>query len=213
MAKQRHTVASLKTILNLIRLYDAKGIDFPVVIEAFFDKKVIQMSQNTDDLALISSLRSAFDTCVRSVGQNPIASKRPNEVGNYIEEPVMEAINKMPGLSAEKPKNSLGKKQVTGYPDLLVYDSLNRPTYLEVKSYNIDNVDTTQRSFYLSPSANPKVNHDARHITVGFEVELARPGHYIAKSYKIIDLYNLPCDIKLEINSDNKRMYQVCQTL
>lgn len=133
----KHTVASLKSILTSIRAHDTKNIDFPVVIEAFYNKKMIKISQSADDIALVSSLHSALNACVQAVNQKPILSKRPNEVGNYIEQPVIDAINATHGLSADKPSNAQGNKQSTGYPDILVWDSKNRPTYLEVKTYNI----------------------------------------------------------------------------
>ena len=196
MAKQKHTVKSLKSILTSIRAHDTKNIDFPVVVEAFYNKKIIEISKSNDDIALVSSLHNALNSCVQAVKQNPIQSKRPNEVGNYIEQPVIDAINATQGLSASKPSNLRGNKQSTGYPDILVMDHKGRPTYLEVKTYNINNVGTTQRSFYLSPSDDPKVIHDARHLTVGFEIQQISSGVFVPQSYKLIDLYDLPCDIK-----------------
>lgn len=68
------------------------------------------------------------------------------------------------------------------------------------------------RSFYLSPSQSFKVCVDARHLLLAFGME-ARPATgssdslYTPKSYKLIDLHDLLCDVKYEFNSDNRRLY------
>ena len=68
------------------------------------------------------------------------------------------------------------------------------------------------RSFYLSPSESFKVAVDARHLLLAFGME-ATPisgssnSTYIPRSYKLIDLHDLLCDVKYEFNSDNRRLY------
>ena len=68
------------------------------------------------------------------------------------------------------------------------------------------------RSFYLSPSESFKVSVDARHLLLAFGMEASpiagsRDSFYIPKSYKLIDLHDLLCDVKYEFNSDNRRLY------
>ncbi|MBO7410626.1 MAG: hypothetical protein J6T92_01755, partial [Ottowia sp.] len=67
--------------------------------------------------------------------------------------------------------------------------------------------ETTQRSFYVSPSEDPKVTCDAHHIVVGFEIQ--RQGNTFTTNghFKIVDLFYLIGDIKIEFNSDNRRLY------
>ncbi|MBF8266145.1 MAG: Type II site-specific deoxyribonuclease [Dehalococcoidia bacterium] len=76
---------------------------------------------------------------------------------------------------------------------------------------SIENISTTQRSFYLSPSEEFKITKDAHHIVVSFEAFVAgnKGGKYIFKcrSWKIISLEKLLVDVKYEFNSDNKRLY------
>lgn len=71
---------------------------------------------------------------------------------------------------------------------------------------------TTMRSFYLSPSENPKVCLDAHHLLLAFGVERqpisgSRDSLYRPTSFKLVDLHNLKCDVKYEFNADNARLY------
>lgn len=68
------------------------------------------------------------------------------------------------------------------------------------------------RSFYLSPSDSFKVSLDARHLLLAFgmnptAISGSRDSLYTPQSYKLIDLYDLLCDVKYEFNSDNRRLY------
>jgi hypothetical protein len=67
------------------------------------------------------------------------------------------------------------------------------------------------RSFYLSPSESFKVSVDGRHLLLAFGMEASpiaglRDSMYIPRSYKLIDLHDLLCDVKYEFNSDNRRL-------
>ncbi|MBI5286749.1 MAG: hypothetical protein HY878_04060, partial [Deltaproteobacteria bacterium] len=85
------------------------------------------------------------------------------------------------------------------------------PYYLECKTYNAENIATTQRSFYFSPSDEFKVIYDAPHFLMSFEIyvagEAGRNHIYKCNHYKILSLESLSLDVKYEFNSDNKRMY------
>jgi len=82
---------------------------------------------------------------------------------------------------------------------------------LECKTYNIKNIDTTQRSFYFSPSNEFKIIYDAPHFILSFEIcvagESGNKHIYKCKHYKILSIESLSLDVKYEFNSDNKRMY------
>jgi len=141
-----------------------------------------------------------------------IFTRRENEVGNHIEPFMIEALNKI-GLKADRPETREGKKKAVGYPDIFVIDRKGRPNYIECKTYNERNYQTTQRSFYFSPAERPsdfKVIYDARHIIVSFKIERAeRAGKmaFIPIYWKIFSTDNLIGQIKHEFNSTNKQMY------
>lgn len=189
-----------------------RGIPFPIVIRAICERSVENVDlSNPEDKVLVSSLAQAATAVAEAVAARPIRRPRPNEVGNDLEPFVMEATRQS-GLISEAPRSATGRGQQVGYPDVLIYDRVGRPTYLEVKSYAYDTEPNTMRSFYLSPSANPKVCLDARHLVLGFgmkatQIDGSRDSFYTVASYKLINLFDLECDVKYEFNSDNRRMY------
>lgn len=164
---------------------------------------------NADDAALIAALEKVATEVAVAVRVKPIFRPRPNEVGNDLEPFVLAACQKV-GLKAELPTSASGRTQRNGYPDILVWDAAQRPTYLEVKSFADGAPFTNFRAFYMSPSANPKVCRPARHLVLGFGVVSQPHGAksaYEAVSYKLLDLHDMQCDVKYEFNADNKRMY------
>jgi hypothetical protein len=183
-----------------------KGVPFEVVMKGLCGASVLKYEisegNNEKTLELISN---AMRSVCLAIQENPIKRPRPNEVGNDIEPFVINMLKKA-GLNAIPPKTVTGKGKATGYPDVKIQID-GHPIYLEVKTYAIKSHNTTMRSFYLSPSDDPKVTEDAHHILVGFEVE--RTGNlYSPVAFELVDLYGLECDMKFEFNSDNKRLYQ-----
>jgi hypothetical protein len=112
---------------------------------------------NAKDQNLLRQLNEAIRLCAEELEDRPIRRPRPNEVGNDVEPYVMRAL-KRAGLNAVRPTSAGGTGKSTGYPDILVYDAEDRPTYLECKVFAHGKPDTTMRSFYLSPSESFKVS-------------------------------------------------------
>jgi len=188
-----------------------KGISLNIVIEGLSGYKIIPFDiKNKMDVDLLNTLKKVAKKAGREVNKTGIIRSRPNEVGNDIEPFVKNALNefKMP---ATTPQTITGKHKSTGYPDIEFVDSNGRTNYLECKTFNIDNVDTSQRSFYLSPSEDFKITQDAHHFVISYEIYVAGRSSannvYKCSSWKLVTLDNLECDVKYEFNSDNKRLY------
>ncbi len=174
--------------------------------EIIFDicgKRVIPFDvADSRDAAFRDGLNQAcIDTC-HELRENPIVSKRANEVGNKIESYVMRSLNSLDGYTASVP---LGR--TAGYPDVLVTESDNRYTYIECKTYNRSHISSSLRSFFFSNSKTFKVEHDARHLVVGFEIIEIGGQRFRSAGFKVVDAYNLPCTLKQEWNSNNKLLY------
>jgi hypothetical protein len=190
-----------------------KGLPFPVIVKALAEKQVIRVDRSTPaDQQLLTRIEGAIQFCAAELKATPIRRPRPNEVGNDIEPYVMRALQHA-GLTVMRPTSQLGIGKATGYPDILVRDDQNRHTYIECKSFAHGTPDTTMRSFYLSPSESFKVSVDARHLLLAFGMTAtpiggSRDSAYTPKSYKLVDLYDLLCDVKYEFNSDNRRLYE-----
>jgi hypothetical protein len=193
-------------------LKPVKGIPFSVIVKSLADCQVIPIDKtDANDIDLLTRLHITIQLCAADLKANPIRRPRPNEAGNDVEEYAMRALPKA-GLTAARPTSKAGLGKATGYPDILVTDEQNRPTYLECKIFAQGSAETTMRSFYLSPSKSFKVCLNARHVLLAFGMEAkaisgSRDSLYTPRSYKLVDLHDLLCDVKYEFNSDNHRLY------
>ena len=201
-----------KKLENVIKqmLQPLKDIPFNLVIEAMTGKEVISFDfTKSDHQDILELLKQSALKAGKEINKTGILRPRPNEVGNDIEPYVRDALNSL-RLSSDIPTCQNGHKKATGYPDIIFWYK-SKPHYLECKTYNIKNIDTTQRSFYFSPSDEFKVIYDAPHFIVSFEIYVAgEKGNkhiYKCKHYKILSIESLSLDVKYEFNSDNKRMY------
>lgn len=201
-----------KKLENVIKqmLQPLKDIPFNLVIEAMTGKKVISFDfTKPDHQKVLELLKQSALNAGKKINKTGIARPRPNEVGNDIETYVRNALNSLK-LNADIPVDTKGNRKAMGYPDVLFWFN-NNPYYLECKTYNIENISTTQRSFYFSPSDEFKVIYDAPHFILSFEIYVSgekENNHiYKCKHYKILSLESLSLDVKYEFNSDNKRMY------
>jgi len=207
--KDNNYVKKLENVIKQM-LQPLKDIPFNLVIESMTGKKVLSFDfSNQDHKEILELIKQAAINAGKEINKIGILRPRPNEVGNDIEPFVRDALNEL-GLKADIPTTLNGHKKSTGYPDIIFWYKSN-PYYLECKTYNIKNIDTTQRSFYFSPSDEFKVIYDAPHFLLSFEVYVAgESGNkhiYKCKHYKILSIESLSLDVKYEFNSDNKRMY------
>ena len=188
-----------------------KGLPLGIVIEGLSGYKAISYNdKSSKDKKVLEVLKKCANSVLKEVNKKGILRSRPNEVGNDIEPFVKDALNSF-GYKADTPVTINGKKKSTGYPDIEFIDEFGRTSYLECKTFNINNINTTQRSFYLSPSDEFKITKNAHHFGISFEIfvkkSIGNKHLYKVKSWKILDLSKLELDVKHEFNSDNKRLY------
>lgn len=203
-------VTQLENVIKQM-LQPLKDIPFKLVINSLYDKKVLPFNPvDAADKLLLSDLINVANYCGEQLNEFGLKCKRANEVGNSIEPYVINSLHYF-GLEAQKPKTKSGRKVSSGYPDIYFIDKAKRHNYLECKSFNIETLFSTLRTFYLSPSLNSKIIHDARHIALSYEViEIERgTGYNLYKfnSWKLLSLENLLVDVKYEFNCDNVRLY------
>lgn len=201
-----------RLLAEAVAAYRLLPKDLPVgtVIEAMTDCKVIPVDVGGADGNLIAKLRSAADNLIARSKRQPIKTGRVNELGNNIEEPLLDSCNSV-GLNARWPTRSDGSGGRTGYPDIAITFE-GRKSFLEAKVVAAGSDGSSFRSFYLSPSDNPKVCEDATHILMAFthhRVENSREGmeQYQLTGFKIVDLALVCGKIKFEYQSSNRDMY------
>jgi len=200
----------VKNLENVIKqmVKPLKNIPFSLVIESLSDYKIIPFNENDkNDIEILKTLKKVAVEAGNEINKNGIISKRANEVGNRVEPFVKNALNEFE-LNADIPANKDGQKQSIGYPDVLFYDKKGNVNYLECKTYSCDTENSSMRSFYVSPSENPKITCDAHHFLISFEMYKESESIFKAKNYKIISLEDLLVDVKYEFNANNIALYK-----
>ena len=188
-----------------------KGVPFEIVVMGLFGVRVFKFDVELDEnRRILEKIANSMRSVCRAVQEKPIERNRVNEVGNDMEPLVITALQEN-SLDAMKPKSKSGKGKNQAYPDVILENGRGS-IYIEVKTYSLKNLDSTQRTFYCSPSNDPKVHRDAYHLLVSFEI-FKNGNKYYPIAFKIVDLYGLECDLKQEINSDNARLYDKKQIL
>lgn len=189
-------------------LFNRKQHAFADVLQATTGFKLLKVDTNlAAHRELLSRISMAAEQAGRFAASNGLVAARANEAGNALERFVRDALEQA-GLAARVPRNSAGRSQSTGYPDVEITGAT--PCYLELKTYSAATARTTQRSFYYSPSETPKVTRDALHLLLGFELE--RTSHngtsiFRPVRWKLISLEDLEVQLKLEFNQGNRGLY------
>ena len=207
--KDEKYIAKLENAIKQM-LTPLKDIPFNLVIESLTGKKVLPFDFNAPtDNELLDVLKKVALKAGRKINEVGIIRVRANEVGNDIEAFVKSAMQDYE-LSPDIPTGASGKKKAMGYPDIIFYHS-SRPYYLECKTYNLENIGTSQRSFYFSPSEDFKVIYDTHHFIISYEMHVAgresNKNIYKCRHWKLLSIESLSLDVKYEFNSDNQRMY------
>jgi len=209
MSNQEEYIRQLEHVISKF-LEPLKGIPFPLAIKALTGFKVLTFEPSVEqNKKLLEQLSKAAQLGGRKAFEEGIFTARPNEAGNHIEPFVVDALKDV-GLKADKPIAKSGKRKAPGYPDIQIEDEWNRTIYLDCKTYNTLTKDQTFRTFYFSPSKDPKITKDAFHLLMSFELDTAeREGRraFIPVSWQIYTLDKLLIQVKHEFNASNKDLY------
>jgi hypothetical protein len=160
MSSQEEYIKQLEQAIGRF-LEPMKGIPFPIAIKALTGFKVLTFDPSfSPNKKLLKQLSKAAQLGGQKAYQEGIFTARPNEAGNHIEPFVVEALRQV-GLKADKPISKSGKKKAAGYPDIQIEDEGGRIVYLDCKTYNTLTKEQSFRTFYFSPSEDPKITRDA----------------------------------------------------
>lgn len=189
-------------------LQPLKNIPFKAAIRAVANCSIVDFdANNPGHEALAKKIETAAAVAGKEAFNKGIFTARPNEAGNEIEPFVKSALLSQ-GLKAQTPMTANGKAKAAGYPDIEIIGNI--PCYLECKTYNLKNVETTQRAFYFSPSEQFKVTRDALHLLLAFQLEKEirnDKSAFVPVHWRLITLQDLMVDLKHEFNQHNRNMY------
>lgn len=178
-----------------------KDVPLPLIIEALTEHRVLPWQGQGRDTLLAVATRIE-----KLIEEQEVEAARMNEAGNKVENIVLEAMREL-GIKAGRPKAESGRGRAAGYPD--VEAEINGVAfYIEVKTFSAATIDSTQRSFYLSPTTDFKVTRDAVHLLVAVQLTPTARGAYRAQSVRWLDLSGLLCDLKYEFNASNRDLYR-----
>ena len=199
-------VANLENVIRQM-LNPLRGIPFNLVIETMAWHSVIWYDSNNqehrDTLELLK--RVAISAC-NTINEVWIHSARANEVWNKTEEFIKNAFHEL-WLFADIPVNTSWRRVASGYPDIEFQSESWSFYYVECKTYSIETIDSTQRTFYLSPSANPKITRDTIHFVISLETYHEWNNIYKTHWWKILSLKDLLVNVKYEFNANNVDLY------
>ncbi len=206
MNNQEEYIQQLEQVINKF-LEPLKEIPFSVAIRALTGFEVLAFELSDErNKKLLEQLKEAAQLGGKKAFKEGIVADRANEAGNRIEPFIIDALNKV-GLKADQPITKNGKKKTTGYPDIQIEDEWNRTIYLDCKTFNARTKNQTFRTFYFSPSKNPKITKDAFHLLMSFELKPTKEKTFIPISWGIYTLDKLKMQVKHEFNAGNKDLY------
>jgi hypothetical protein len=187
------------------------GVPLGVVVRALTGRSAIPWrDEDAHCRVLRPPLCEGIAEATRQIGREGLDASRPNEVGNYIEKPVASVLTAK-GFVAQVPASVSGRRQSTGYPDILLTMPPHPPIYLEVKTYSAASETTTFRSFYFSPPLS-KVSQDAYHLLVAFKIE-KRAARFYPIRFRLYSIDKLLLDVKHEFNTSNKVLFSTCPVI
>jgi len=217
MAEQRQEEDYIKALEDALSgfLKPFKDIPFPVVIKALTGTRVLAYDPSNGELReLLDRMSKATSLAGREANETGIFTARPNEAGNQIEPFVVSALRQC-GVKSIKPVSRKGRTKTAGYPDIeATYKEL--PMYIDCKTFAGETRDSTLRTFYLSPSDDPKVTRDAYHLLIAYQMERdTRRGKeaFVPTSWHIYSLHELKVQVKHEFNASNRDLYHTLTPL
>ena len=188
-----------------------RNVPYYVGIQVLTGCRVLHFDlSDKENLELLELLKRAAQKAGEEANRKGIYTQRPNEARNMIKPFVIDALNSV-GLKASKPRTKTGKIKTAGYPDIEIVDRKGRTIYLDCKTYSRTTKNQSLRTFYFSPSEDPKITKDAFHLLLSFELEKRKRQDkmvFVPVSWQLYTLEKLKVQVKHEFNASNKDIYK-----
>ena len=161
------------------------------LVESVTGHRVLPLTDN-----IVQDLEPFVQQAIANYNAGPVYPGRPNEFGNH-----MEGVLQATSPRFQKPRKANGKKQSTGYPDLM-FSGCSVVVYPEIKTLAEGSDASDMRSFYLS--SFDKITADAVHVVIGFE----HKDKVLTGRYHIVDMSDKTLTVKVEYACSNRHLYE-----
>lgn len=188
-----------------------EGIPFTEVVEAATGKNIVPIDAESDALWM-ATLGLILDRTLDALNEpgHPIRSSgRINEASRFVEDRLIEEINRTPGWSASIPVTSAGSPQRSGYPDLRVKLPDGSVVYLDPKLYSTDSRRSSLRTFYYEPKTlTNKIQDDAHHLLIGVAHNGRSGTEFQLTGWELVDVSRIRVQLKAEFQASNADIYR-----
>lgn len=191
----------------------ARSFSFADVIHSSCGKKVIAFDPNqTSHRATLLAIRNATAASIKTLNHPSSPThglRRVNEASRHFEELLRAEISRNPDFSCDIPENAQGKKQRSGYPDLIIEHKPSKlVVYLDPKLFEKNSKASSFRSFYFEPRTRTmKIQHHAVHLLVGIQHD-GVDGNWTFSNPEVVDLSKLRVRLKAEFQASNRDLYR-----
>lgn len=197
-----------------------RRFSFPDVVSAATGKSVIPFSKDDTAHATVKiAVEKAAQKILQKLNQPDSPThklRRINEASRIFEELFLKELDEHPNISCSVPQNQQGRKQRSGYPDLLITHTASHGEnhgkatffYLDPKLYEKKSRNSSLRTFYYEPKTHTnKILHNAIHLLVGISHD-GNDGAWTFTGWEIVDLSAFNVRLKAEFQASNKDLYQ-----
>ena len=188
-----------------------RDFDFSLVVEAVSGKKVLPAKGRESQARVAAAITAVMDRLLLEMNadDSPIRGlRRINEGSRFFEDGLLEALEKMEGVTCSIPPTREGSAQRSGYPDLRITDEATGDVYyLDPKLMERGSTTSSLRTFYFEPKDNTlKITDDATHLLLGIEHD-GKDGEWTFLGYQLVDLCGLKVRLKAEFQASNRDLY------
>lgn len=203
--------ALVKQLLN--EDLGTRSFSFAEVIKSSSCKEVIPYNlADASHVYCLRAIRKATSAVIDKLNSSNSPTKdlaRINECSRHAEDLLRVELSKDVELTCDIPLNTKGKKQRSGYPDLLItHKASGLKVYLDPKIFEKKSRASSFRTFYFEPRLRTmKVQHDALHILIGIAHD-GNDGDWTFSDPEVVDLSKLKVRLKAEFQASNRDIYR-----
>ena len=190
-----------------------RRFSFSQVINSATDHKVLPFDiTKLAHKAVLTTIEKAIKESIVKLNQadSPVKKlRRINEASRYFEDLLMEKIDAHIEFTCSVPKNTQGKEQRSGYPDMRIEHTATKTIfYLDPKLYENKSRASSLRTFYYEPKTRTmKIHDDAVHLLLGISHD-GKDGDWTFLKWDLIDLSQFKVRLKAEFQASNKDLYR-----